>query len=64
MFYHETFPRNRITNHSVLVEYCRSIEVGWRKRFRIEHLLQITTEVNYFKKSSAEVLKWIGDNVS
>ena len=64
ILHHRTFPTNHITNQSVSAQFCWSIEVSWRQCVIIDHFLQITLQINQSEKSSVEVLRWVGDNVS
>lgn len=64
MFHHWTSSTNHITNRSVWVEFYWSIEVTCIECFIIEHILQITLEINHIKESSVKVSKWGRDNVS
>ena len=64
IFHHRTFATNHITNQSVSLEFCQSIEVSWRKCFTMKNPLQITLQRNQTEKNSVEVLREDGDNVS
>lgn len=61
LFHHQISSWNHITNPWLWSEFCCSLEMSLRQCYIVEHLFQITLEINQFQKSSVGVLRWIGN---